>query len=65
MKRRSKKVVAGQCVYVYIDYMIRINTVITKEQHKELKRLSYETDKSMAEIIRAAIDAMLEKEVEK
>ena len=38
-----------------------ITTVITKEQHKELKRLSYETDKSMAEIIRAAIDAMLER----
>lgn len=38
-----------------------ITTVITKEQHKELKRLSYVTNKSMAEIIRAAIDAMLEK----
>ena len=42
-----------------------ITTVITKEQHKELKRLSYETNKSMAEIIRAAIDAMLKEEVEK
>jgi predicted DNA-binding protein len=38
-----------------------ITTVITEKQHKELKRLSYETDKSMAEIIRAAIDAMLER----